>query len=190
VPLLSRTAPLATARRFDAASWHRIAANVALIQSKTRAEKAAKSLSCVVPVGIVPIIAIGEAEGRRASGHGLLTRLRLVIALVPIPLRGPGIPVAVSVGLALLRILRLLLACVHLRALRHENAVIVLRVLEIVLLHHAIAGRTRIARELEIFLVHMGSGAANLDVRPRGIKCPVVIVVMIVVVLRPTAASA
>jgi hypothetical protein len=170
---------------------------VALIVSKTRAEKAGKRLSCVVSV--VRFIAIGEAKRWRTPGHGLLNwRLLLVIALVPIPLRGATVTVAVDVaiGLALagkLRLLRLLIGA-HLGTLRHQYPIIVLGVLEVVLLHHAITGGAGIAGELQVLLVHMGGGAANLDIRSGGIKRPVVIVVMVVaavvVVLRPAAASA
>jgi hypothetical protein len=162
---------------------------VALIWSKTRAEKAGKRLSCVVSV--VPVIDIGEAEGWGAPGHGLRRRrLLLVIGLVPVALRGA--PVAVAVRLALGRILlRLLLlaARAQLGALGHQDPIIVLGVLEVVLLHHAIAGGAGITGELQVLLVHMGGGTANLDIRPRGIKCPVVIVVM-TAVLWPAAASA
>jgi hypothetical protein len=174
---------------------------VALIVSKTRAEKAGKRLSCVVSV--VRFIAIGEAKRWRTPGHGLLNwRLLLVIALVP--LRGAPVAVAVAIavdvaiGLALtgklwlLRLLRLLVGA-HLGTLRHQYPIIVLGVLEVVLLHHAITGGAGITGELQVLLVHMGGGAANLDIRSGGIKRPVVIVVMVVVavvVLRPTAASA
>jgi hypothetical protein len=172
---------------------------VALILIKTRAEKAGK-LSCVVSV--VRFIAIGEAERWRTPGHGLLSgRLLLVIALVPIPLRRATVTVAVAIavdvaiGLALtgkLRLLRLLVGA-QLSALGHQYPVIMLGVLKVVLLHHAITGGAGIAGELQILLVHMGGGTANLDIRSGGIKRPVVIVVMIVatvVVLRPAAASA
>ena len=62
--------------------------------------------------------------------------------------------------------------------------------LEIVLLHDTIAGRSCVARKLQIFLIHVRSRAANLDVWSRRIECPIVIMVVIVIVLRPTAASA
>ena len=82
----------------------------------------------------------------------------------------------------------MLLLLRQLRALRHQDAVIVLGVLEIVLLHYAITGRARIAGKLKIFLVHVRGRATNLHIRSCGIKGPVVVVVMIVV-LRPAAAS-
>jgi hypothetical protein len=58
----------------------------------------------------------------------------------------------------------------------HDDAVIMLGVLEIILGHHAVSGRTGITRELQIFLIDMGRGAANFDVGPGRVKSPVMIV--------------
>ena len=65
-----------------------------------------------------------------------------------------------------------------------EDAVIMLGMLEIILCHDAIARRIRVARHLQIFLVNMGGGAANLDLRPARIEGPVGIAL-----LRPAAAA-
>jgi hypothetical protein len=70
-----------------------------------------------------------------------------------------------------------------LRSLRHQNAVIMLGMLKLDLCHDAIACRSRIARELQVFLIHVSRGAADLDVGPRRIECPVM------TLLRPSAAS-
>jgi hypothetical protein len=118
----------------------------------------------------------------------LLGRLRLVVALIAVSLRDARIAVSVPVGLALRHIRLLLLLPAHLWALRHQDAVIVFGVLEIVLLHHAVSGRAGIARKLEILLIHMCGGATNLDIGTCGVERPIVSVV--VTVLRPAAASA
>ena len=86
------------------------------------------------------------------------------------------------------------------RSGRHD-AVIMLRVLKIVLGHHPVAGGIGIPRQLEIFLIDMGSRAADFDFRTGGIERAIGIVTAAAIaaatttaaaitVLRPAAASA
>ena len=105
-----------------------------------------------------------------------------------------AIAVRLTLTLTLLRLLLtklLLWLLIELAALSHEDAIIVLGVLEIILLHHTIASGSRVAGELQILLVDMRRRTPDLDVRARRVECPVVVVVVIViVVLRPAAAPA
>jgi len=87
-----------------------------------------------------------------------------------------------AVGLAALTLLTLIQLLLGLGGA--HQPVIVLGVLQVVFGHDAIAGRIRISRKLQIFLVNMGRGTANLDLRTARIECAVG-----VVVLRPAAAS-
>ena len=79
----------------------------------------------------------------------------------------------------------------------HDDAVIVLSVLHIVLGQHRVAGRMRIARQLHIFFRNMRRRAAQLDIRPGALKAPrqrilrlAVSVVRVVVVIIATATAA
>jgi hypothetical protein len=118
---------------------------------------------------------------REAEGGGATRRYRRLLAVACLHrLLAFTVPVATAVvaiglGLALigLLLLRLLL---HRPALRHKDSVIMFGVLEIVLLLHPIASRTRIARELEIFFIDARRRAADLDVRTRRIERPIMIV--------------
>ena len=128
----------------------------------------------------------GKREGWTAAL--LLLRLRL--------------PFTARTGLTidvLSSLLRLVLR--QLGLLSRHDAVIMLRMLKVILRHHAIAAGIGVAGELEIFLVDMAGGATNLDFRARGIECPVGVepaaIVMAaattstaIAVLRPAAASA
>lgn len=116
------------------------------------------------------VVGIGETEGRGASG-----RLR-----IPRLFRSGS---DASVGRAVRQ-----LACgstllARLNPLGEQNTEIMLCVLKIVFGHHPVAGGTGIPRQLKIFFIDMRGGAADLDVRPRRIEWPAVIV------LRPSAAS-
>ena len=59
--------------------------------------------------------------------------------------------------------------------LGHQDAIIMLGVLEIVLRHHPVAHGARIARKLQIFLIDVRRGAADLHVGPGRIESPVMI---------------
>jgi hypothetical protein len=85
---------------------------------------------------------------------------------------------------ALLLVLLLLL-----RRSRHD-AIVVLRMLEVVLRRYAISLSVRIAGQLKIFLIYMRSGAADFHLRPARIEGPVWVVMLAaaMIVLRPTAA--
>ena len=103
---------------------------------------------------------------------------------------------AILVGILLLLSLLLLVLLLLLRLRRHD-AVVVLGMLEIVFRHHAVAGGVGIARELEIFLIHIRRGAADFHFRSGRIKRAVgvmptaaIVVMAAACVLRPAAASA
>src|SRR5580704_9255121 len=154
-----------------------------------------------VPVVAVVIAVIGgfrQREDRGAAHDGLHRAIAIAV----------DVPVDVAIGLgprsAILLIVLLALTLVGVRVLillllelgRTQDAEIVLGMLEIVLRHHPVAGRVRIARHLQVFFVHMRSGAADFDFRPARIEGPVRIVVVTaatttatIVVLRPAAAS-
>jgi hypothetical protein len=85
----------------------------------------------------------------------LATAIGLTMLLLPVL-------VLALLLLALLLLALLLQVCL----IRHDEAVIVLGVLEVVLGHDAIAGRVRVARELEILLVDVVRVAADLHIRP------------------------
>jgi hypothetical protein len=89
---------------------------------------------------------------------------------------------------------RLLLILPELLLRRGDDPVVVLGVLVVVLGCHRIAGGACIARELDVFLGHVGGRAADLDVGavrfvdPRqGVLAAPVIVVVIIVVVIPVA---
>ena len=108
-----------------------------------------------------------------------------------------GLLARLAVGI-LCRLLRLKLSL--LRLLGDHDAEIMLRMLKIILGHHPVAARIGVAGQLQIFLVHMAGGAANLDLRSRGIEGAVgveaaamaaaaTIMAAAIAVLRPAAAS-
>jgi hypothetical protein len=78
--------------------------------------------------------------------------------------------------------------------IRHDEAVIVLGVLEVVLGHDAIAGRVRVARELEILLVDMVRVAADLHIRPvrinRAVNVEDLILALLAALVARTATAA
>ena len=73
-----------------------------------------------------------------------------------------------------------------LRLVERHDPPVMLGVLQIVLGCDAVAGRVGVARHLQIFLIDVRSGAANLDLRTRRIERAIWIDV---VALRPAAAS-
>src|SRR5690606_28256584 len=81
----------------------------------------------------------------------LLNRGETVVAIL--------VEIILVAGIAHLRLWRL-------RHRRHDDAVVMLGVLEIVFGHHPIAGALRIARQRGVFLGDLLRGAANLHVRP------------------------
>src|SRR5215471_6595130 len=152
--------------------------------SKVNAEQALRKSESGDLVALFHFFLIGKAEGRGAARHWR-RRLEILVA------HRASITVTIAVWLRLLLLLLTELPLLlKLAALRHQDPIIVLGMLEIVLLHDPIAGRSRVARKLQVFLIHMGRRAANLDVRSRRIESPIVIMVVIMIVLRPTAASA
>ena len=96
--------------------------------------------------------------------------------------------------LGLLSLLRLVLRGLGL--LGGHDAEIMLRMLKIILGHHPVAAGIGVAGELKIFLIDMAGGAADFDLRPRGIEGAVGIetaagiMAAAVTVLRPATASA
>jgi hypothetical protein len=124
-----------------------------------------------------------------------LARLLLCVRLIA------RTAVLAVVLLLLLLGLLLLVLLLGLRLCRHD-AVVVLRMLEIILRHHAVAGRIGVTRKLQIFLVHIGGRASDFDFGTRRVECAVrivsaatattatiVIVLATACVLRPAAAS-
>lgn len=137
-----------------------------------------------------------QREGRTACALLRIGRIAPSVARALLPIA--------ATCLLMLVLLLLLLKLLRLRLLRRQDAEIVLGVLQIILCHHPVAGRVRVARELEIFLVHMRSRAANLHLGPVRVERPVRIVaaaatttaatsvtaMAAMTVLRPAAASA
>jgi hypothetical protein len=72
----------------------------------------------------------------------------------------------VSANTARPLILRLLTRCLELLTIRHDNAVVVLSVLQIVLRQHTVTGRLRVPRELEILFRDVRRCTAHFHVRP------------------------
>src|SRR5690606_12263047 len=69
------------------------------------------------------------------------------------------VAIVVVAGVAHLLLLR------HLRQRGHDDAVVVLGVLEIVLGHHAVAGALRVTGERGVFLGNLLRGTADLHIR-------------------------
>jgi hypothetical protein len=119
---------------------------------------------------------------------GLLPEIRETVTLVVAVITTDHI---VDTGLQL----RLVLA--ELLLSRRDQAEVMLGVLIVILRGDGVAGRPRIARELNVFLGHMRGGAANLDIRSVGLEntghrvlaAPVIItaVIVVVVVIVPVA---
>jgi hypothetical protein len=128
----------------------------------------------------------------------LATGLRGVVAILValIVFLGPiGTQAARRLTRRVTRLLQLL-------AIRHDDAIVMLGVLEIILSQHRIAGRLRVARECQIFLGNMRRRAANFYVRAVRLETarqrvllmlPVAIVALMIVVaiiIWPTATAA
>ena len=119
----------------------------------------------------------------RGNETGLLAEMREALALVIEIVNGQVIGVA--------RLLRLVLAELLLGG--GNQAEIVLSMLVVVLGSHRVARGAGVAGELDIFLGHMGGGAADLDVRPVGFEhagqrvlaAPVIIIVTAIPVAHP-----
>ena len=126
-------------------------------------------------------VSLGETEGRCAARrHRLVIGRLLTIAwpaavTIPIGLLARSLSLIES-GLTLTLDLR--------AALRHQDAKIMFRMLEIVLRLHTVSGRSRVARELEIFLVNMSRRATDFHVRTCRVEGAVV-----GLLLRSSAAS-
>lgn len=136
------------------------------------------------------------APARALFGGGGLALIAVAIALIlfsqgecgtaalPVAIGGLGavdsaVPIGLTVGLLGGGLgLLLSLSGTH-------DAEIMLGVLKVIFGQHAVAGGVGIARELEIFLVHMRSRATDFDLRSGRIEGAIGIVA-----LRPTAASA
>ena len=151
---------------------------MALIWSKTRATPPKTGGSG----GFVALFAVFSCIVQ-AEGWGAADRLRITL------LHGrTAISIAITLLAAVLSTVILLLTALLLLLLRqpalgHQDSVVVLGVLEVVLRRHAVACRARVSCELKILLVNMRGSAADLDVRAGRIKSPVM------VVLRPAAAA-
>jgi hypothetical protein len=113
---------------------------------------------------------------------GLLPEVRKTVTLVVAVITADHI---VGAGLQL----RLVLA--ELLLGRRDQAEVMLGVLVVVLGGNGVAGRPRIARELNVFLGHMRGGTANLDVRSVGLEntghrvlaAPVIVTIIVVVII-------
>lgn len=154
--------------------WHRTDAYVALISVKTR-RKRQESGGFVALFQL--ILGIGQAERRRASHRLGIGRLFAAAHI------RPAIAVTATGLLLLPAAAKSRLPSLRLRTLGHQDSIVVLCMLEIVLRHHAVALRAGISGKLQVLLVDMRSGAADLHVGSGRIEGPVVIV------LRPPAAS-
>jgi hypothetical protein len=113
---------------------------------------------------------------------GLLPEVRKAVTLVVAVITADHI---VGAGLQL----RLVLA--ELLLSRRDQAEVMLGVLVIVLGGNGVAGRPRVARELNVFLGYMRGGPANLDVRSVGLEntghrvlaAPVIVTIIVIVVI-------
>ncbi len=129
--------------------------------------------------------------GRAAHNRGLV-----VIAVEAVV----GIHVAFGTVLPIVGtvVARIGAALAHLLfAVGHDDSIIMLRVLEIILGQHGIAGRLGIARERHIFLGDVSGCAAQLHIRTIAFEAPrqrilafALLIVLIVVVIVAAAASA
>ena len=148
-------------------------------------------LSCSVRLFAFVFVLAGvfcQGEGRSALAR-LLLRVRLLLGAAR---------AAILVRILLLLVLLLLLILLLGLRLRRHDPVVVLGMLEIILRHHAVAGRIGVARELEIFLIHIRRRATDLYLRPGRIEgtvrivsaATIVVVATTACVLRPAAASA
>jgi len=109
---------------------------------------------------------------------GLLPEIREAVTLVVAVINGDRV---VGAGLRLVLTELLLGRC--------DEAEVMLGVLVVILRGYRVAGRPRIARELDVFFGDMRGGTANLDVRSVGLEdtghrvlaAPVIIIIVIVV---------
>src|SRR6185437_15542836 len=111
-----------------------------------------------------------------------------------------AVAVAVAVRIGLVLGIALLLVLLLLLQLGGQDAVIVFGVLEIILRHHAVARCVGVPRKLQVLLIHMRGGPANLHFGPGRIECAVRVVtatttaatataLIVVAVLRSAAAT-
>jgi len=113
---------------------------------------------------------------------GLLPEIRETVTLVVAVITADHV---VGPGLQL----RLVLA--ELLLSRRDQAEVMLGMLIVILGGDRVAGRPRIARELNVFLGHMRGGAANLDIRSVGLEntghrvlaAPVIVTIIVVAVV-------
>jgi hypothetical protein len=144
-----------------------------------------------------------EARLPLLAAHGLRLRHRpeitaelLALLLTEIvAAQGPGLaertgwPVAASVLHIAAALSNLLLAE------GHDDAIVVLGVLQIVLSQNGIAARLRVTRKRQIFLCDVGWGSADFDVRPRAFEAPrqrilppAVLIIIVIIVTAATSA--
>ncbi len=94
-----------------------------------------------------------------------------------------------TVAAIVLLVLATILALVRLLGLgRGHNAVVMLRVLQIILCGYPVARGIGIARQLKIFLVDMRRRAANLHLGAVRIEGSIRVVILVVRAMRPSAA--
>ncbi len=142
----------------------------------------------------LPLVALMPAFAARRRGIELL-RLALGAELVLAEIVAHGDRLAEARRARTPRsVLDVAAALRHLLlAERHDDAVVVLGVLEIVLGQHRIARRLRIPRQRDVFLGDMSGSTAQLDVRPRTFEAArqrvLALAVLIVVIVVVTAAS-
>src|SRR5690606_32869656 len=124
--------------------------------------------------------------------------LRLWLLAILIAVRGLGVDgfVAIVVHVVVIAIVALLLLR-HLRLRSHDDAVVVLGVLEVVLRHHTVTGALRVARQCRVFLGDLLRGSPDVHVGPvaliaarQRIGALAATIVVIVVAIVIAAASA
>ena len=142
-----------------------------------------------LPVTLVVAPAVVAHIGLRLLLHRdetrLLTEARKILAFILAVLARD------LVGTRLLLLLRLVLAELLLGS--GDQAEIMFGMLVVILRRHRVAGRARVAGELQVFLGDVGGSAADLDVGPvrfehpghRILAAPVVVVIVVIPVTHP-----
>jgi hypothetical protein len=177
------------------------AAAITLVGAITVAVAVARTLMLVALFAVQARLAILEAA------FAAILEARLIGRAVPDGgLIGVAIEAVVGIHVAFGTVLPVVGAVVSwigaalaylLFAVGHDDAIIMLRVLEIILGQHRIAGRLGIARERHIFLGDVSGRAAQLHIRTIAFEAPrqrilafALLIVLIVVVIVAAAASA
>jgi hypothetical protein len=147
----------------------------------------------IVPVLAAVVLALRLERLRLRLMHGDLRHLREIIAAGVIALIVTELVAALAAFAHALAIaVQAIALLTHLLAIGHDDAAVVLGVLEIVLRQYRIAGRLRISRKRDIFLGNMRRSTANFYIRAVGFKAPrqrIVVVTTALAVVVPAAAA-